>query len=132
MQAEYPRPPMKLCTPDPSGSLQGTEPHRVEGGTQTPGLSHSSVLLFRNGKRKCSQVLFPEESRPRLCPYLVVGDRFLLSQWTASKKAAFQNLSVCLRDRDMHQLSPRETGEAAPGPLQERGSGVSCLLWMSF
>ncbi|VTJ51315.1 Hypothetical predicted protein [Marmota monax] len=29
--------------------------------------------------------------------YLVVGERFLLSQWTASKKAAFQNLSVCLR-----------------------------------
>lgn len=83
-----------------------------------PGLSHSSALLFRNGKRKCSQVLFPEESRSRFCAYLVVGDRFLLSQWTASKKAAFQNLSVCLRDRDLRQFSPRETGKAAPGPLE--------------
>lgn len=36
---------------------------------------------------------------PALGAYLVVGDRFLLSQWTASKKAAFQNLSECLRTR---------------------------------
>lgn len=33
-------------------------------------------------------------------PHLVVGDLFLRSQWTASKKAAFQNLSVCLADRE--------------------------------
>ena len=39
------------------------------------------------------------QSGPGLGSYLVVGDRFLLSQWTASKKAAFQNLSVCLQDR---------------------------------
>jgi len=29
--------------------------------------------------------------------YLVVGDRFLRSQWTASKKAAFQNRRLCLQ-----------------------------------
>lgn len=30
----------------------------------------------------------------------MVGDLFFLSQWTASKNAAFQNLSVCLADRE--------------------------------
>lgn len=38
--------------------------------------------------------------------HLVVGDLFFLSQWTASKKAAFQNLSVCLADREQGQGSP--------------------------
>lgn len=114
-----PTPTTKLCAPDPSGSLQGTAPDRVEGETQTHGLSRSSALLFRNRKRKFSRVLFPEGSRPRLCSYLVVGDRFLLSQWTASKKAAFQNLSVCLRGRDTRQFSPSEVGEAALGPLRD-------------
>lgn len=35
-----------------------------------------------------------------LASYLVVGDLFLLSQWTASKKAAFQNRRVCLQDKE--------------------------------
>lgn len=34
-----------------------------------------------------------------LASHLVVGDLFFLSQWTASKKAAFQKRSVCLADR---------------------------------
>lgn len=43
-------------------------------------------------------VLSSKAGGDTLGSYLVVGDRFRLSQWTASKKAAFQNLSVCLRD----------------------------------
>lgn len=43
-------------------------------------------------------VLSPKAGGDTLGSYLVVGDRFRLSQWTASKKAAFQNLDVCLRD----------------------------------
>lgn len=81
----------------------------------------SAVLRspLQNRKGKLSQVLFPEESWPRLCSYLVVGDRFLLSQWTASKKAAFQNLRVCLQDRDTRHFSPsEEEGRAALGPLE--------------
>lgn len=36
--------------------------------------------------------------------HLVGGDLFFRSQWTASKKAAFQNLSVCLTDKRRCQM----------------------------
>lgn len=52
------------------------------------------------GHQRPSQdlVLSPKAGGDSLGSYLVVGDRFRLSQWTASKKAAFQNLDVCLQD----------------------------------
>lgn len=122
-------PPPRSCAPwtlQAAGGAPG--PGGVEGEMQTHGLSRSSALLFRNRKRKFSRVLFPEESGPRLGSYLVVGDRFLLSQWTASKKAAFQNLSVCLRDRDTRQCSPGEGERQLLAQLRDE-EAVSCHIW---
>ena len=95
-------PTQKLCAQDPSGSLQGTGARRVRG--RNTRCEDSAVTSFcsplqKRDKKASPWSSSPRQSRPGLGSYLVVGDRFLLSQWTASKKAAFQNLNVCLQGR---------------------------------
>lgn len=96
-------PPPGSCAPRTlQAACRAPEPEGFEEETQDARTQPfcPSALLFRNGTKKASPwSSFPRQSRPGLGSYLVVGDRFLLSQWTASKKAAFQNLSVCLQDR---------------------------------
>lgn len=44
--------------------------------------------------------------------HLVVGDLFFLSQWTASKNAAFQNLNVCLSpETPQHIYNTNQVGQ---------------------
>lgn len=75
----------------------------------------SAVLLLSSetGKERAPGSSSPER-QPTRGSYLVVGDRFLLSQWTASKKAAFQNLSVCLQNRGACHCSPSGEGKLLP------------------
>lgn len=61
-------------------------------------LSHFAGSQGLLGRLSQDLVLSPKAGGDTLGSYLVVGDRFRLSQWTASKKAAFQNLSVCLQE----------------------------------
>lgn len=93
-------PPPEAACPGPPGSLRGAGPGGGEGETLHP-RSLSPCALLQKQANRASPVLLPRQGgrRPGRGSYLVVGDRFLLSQWTASKKAAFQNLSVCLQDR---------------------------------
>ena len=106
-------PTRKLYAQDPSGSLQGTRARRVQG--RNTRCEDSAIPSFCSPLQKRDKKASPwssslRQGRPGLGSYLVVGDRFLLSQWTASKKAAFQNLSVCLQDRqDGNAVSLRPT-----------------------
>lgn len=93
-----------------TASMQAEHPHPQS--CACPGLQ-AACRVSGPGNRStwtwpsccCPLCTLPEPVGATHGAYLVVGDRFLLSQCTASKKAAFQNLSVCLQGRDV-----RETG----------------------